>query len=168
MSHTTADTTAVPCPPMVPPVCSRSSPMAQSVFSRSPDGPACHRRTCRSVPSPLDGLVHRCGSDGAVSLFFSSFFFSSGGLSWGASGRSSGSTGGCRTSTTRSSTTCSRRCRSSTTRSSRPGSRLSSRSTTCGNCDIIFGPFSARISQLHPTPHALWAARYLVPMLASC
>ena len=30
-----------------------------------------------------------------------------------------------------------------------------------------FGPFS-RISQLQPTPHALWAVFYLVPRLVSC
>ena len=36
-----------------------------------------------------------------------------------------------------------------------------------GNFDIILDHFS-RISQLQPTPHALWAVFYLVPRLTSC
>ena len=36
-----------------------------------------------------------------------------------------------------------------------------------GNFDIILDHFS-RISQLQPTPHALWAVLYLVPRLTSC
>ena len=48
----------------------------------------------------------------------------------------------------------------------------------CGNFFHHFGPFwtissiildhFSRICQLHPTPHAPWATRYVVPVLIGC
>ena len=44
---------------------------------------------------------------------------------------------------------------------------MPSRRDSYGNFDIILDHFP-RISQLQPTPHALWAVFYLMPRLTSC